>query len=69
VGNDITLAAVPAPAKKVSPSASAPDVAPAPVFLDNPQVTAAAKAKIHPPVHPPGILVEIMGLHQKPNLS
>jgi hypothetical protein len=62
VANNISLAAAPAPAKKVAPSASAPDVAPAPIFLDNPQVMAAIKAKIHPPVHPTGILMEIVGL-------
>ncbi len=39
------------------------DVAPTPIFLDNSQVTAAVKAKIHhSPVHAPGILVEIVGL-------
>ncbi len=52
VANDITLAAARAPAKKVAPSMSAPDLAPAPVFLDNPQATAAVKAN----------LVEIVGL-------
>ena len=51
VADNITLAPARAPAKKVAPSASAPDVAPAPVFLDNPQVTAAVKAN----------LVEIVG--------
>ncbi len=51
VVDDITLAAARAPAKKVAPSASAPDMAPAPVFLDNPQATAAVKAN----------LVEIVG--------
>ena len=51
VANDIMLATARAPAKKGAPSASAPDVAPAPVFLEDPQVTAAVKAKIHPPVH------------------
>ncbi len=52
VADDITLAAVRAPAKKVTPSASVPDLVPAPVFLDNPQATAAVKAN----------LVEIVGL-------
>jgi hypothetical protein len=51
VANDITLAAARAPAKKVTPSASAPDLAPALVFLDNPQATSAVKAN----------LVEIVG--------
>jgi hypothetical protein len=51
VADDIMLAAARAPAKKVPPSASAPDLAPAPVFLDNPQATAAVKAN----------LVEIVG--------
>jgi hypothetical protein len=51
VVDDITLAAARAPAKKVAPSASAPDLAPAPVFLDNLQATAAVKAN----------LVEIVG--------
>ena len=60
VANNITLAAAHAPAKKVAPSASAPDMAHAPIFLDNPQVTVAVKAKIHPPVHAPGTLVEIL---------
>jgi hypothetical protein len=49
VVDDITLAAARAPAKKVAkvaPSASAPDLAPAPVFLDNPQATAAVKANL-----------------------
>jgi hypothetical protein len=36
VANDITLAVVCAPAKKVAPSAPAPDVAPPPIFLNNP---------------------------------
>ncbi len=44
VVDDIMLAAARAPAKKVAPSASAPDLAPAPVFLDNPQATAGVKA-------------------------
>jgi hypothetical protein len=52
VANNITLAAACAPAKKVAPSASAPDLAPAPVFLVNPQATAAVRAN----------LVEIVGL-------
>jgi hypothetical protein len=52
VANNITLAAARAPAKKVAPSASAPDLVPAPVFLDNPQATVAVKAN----------LVEIVGL-------
>ncbi len=52
VADDITLAVARAPAKKAAPSASAPDLAPAPVFLDNPQATAAVKAN----------LVEIVGL-------
>ncbi len=52
VANNITLAAARAPAKKVAPSASAPDLALAPIFLDNPQATAAVKAN----------LVEIVGL-------
>jgi hypothetical protein len=51
VADDITLAAARAPAKKVAPSASTPDLAPAPVFLNNPQATAAVKAN----------LVEIVG--------
>jgi hypothetical protein len=51
VADNITLAAARAPAKKVAPSASAPDLAPAPVFLNNPQATAAVKAN----------LVEIVG--------
>ena len=39
------------------------DVAPAPVFLDGPQVRAAAEAVMAAePVHPQGILVEIVGL-------
>jgi hypothetical protein len=52
VAKDITLATAPAPAKKVAPSASAPDLAPAPVFLNNPQATVAVKTN----------LVEIVGL-------
>ena len=57
------LAAAGAPAKKVAPAASAPDVVPAPVFLKNPQVRTAAEAVMRAePVHPPGILVEIVGL-------
>ncbi len=62
VTNYITLAASRAPMKKVVPAVPAPDVAPAPVFLDDPQVRAAAKAvMMAEPVHPPGILVEIVG--------
>jgi hypothetical protein len=52
VADNITLAAARAPAKKVAHSASAPDLAPAPIFLDNPQARAAVKAN----------LVEIVGL-------
>jgi hypothetical protein len=52
VADNITLAAARAHAKKVAPSASAPDLAPAPVFLNNPQATTAVKAN----------LVEIVGL-------
>jgi hypothetical protein len=38
-------------------------VAPAPIFLDNPQVRAAAEVAMKAePVHSPGILVEIMRL-------
>ena len=51
VANDITLATAHAPAKKVAPSAFALDVAPAPIFLNIPQVTTAVKAN----------LVEIVG--------
>ncbi len=49
--DNITIAAACAPAKKVAPSVSAPDLLPMPVFLDNPQATAAVKAN----------LVEIVG--------
>ena len=52
VADDIMLAVAHAPAKKVAPTASAPDLAPAPIFLDNPHATAAVKAN----------LVEIVGL-------
>ncbi len=51
VVDNITLAAARALAKKVPPSASAPDLAPAPVFPNNPQATGAVKAN----------LVEIVG--------
>jgi hypothetical protein len=37
VADDITLAAARAPAKKVAPSASAPDLAPAPIFSTIPR--------------------------------
>jgi hypothetical protein len=52
VADNITLVVARAPAKKVAPSASAPDLAPAPIFLNNPQATAAVKAN----------LVKIVGL-------
>ncbi len=52
MADDITLVAARAPAKKVASSASAPDLAPAPIFLDNPQARAAVQAN----------LVEIVGL-------
>ena len=63
VTKDITLAMARAPAKKVALAASAPDVAPTPVFFYNPQVRAAAEVVMRAePVHLPGILVEIVGL-------
>ena len=63
VTNYISLAAVRVPVKKVVPAVPAPDVAPAPIFLDDPQVRAAAEAMMAAePVHPQGILVEIVGL-------
>jgi hypothetical protein len=46
VADDITLAVARAPAKKVAPSASAPDLAPTSIFLNNPQATAAVKANL-----------------------
>ena len=63
VTNHSTLAPAVAPAKKVAPAVSMPDDVPAPVFLDDHQVRAAAEAVMRAePVHLPGILVEIVGL-------
>ena len=63
VTNHLTLAAVRAPAKKVVPASPAPDVVPAPVFLDNYQVRAAAVTMMRAePIHPPSILLENVGL-------
>ena len=62
VTNYIMLAAARAPVKKVVPAMPVLDVVPAPVFLDNPQMRAAAEAvMVEEPVHLPGILVEIVG--------
>ena len=47
--------------KQVVPAVPALDVAPAPSFLHDPQVRAAAEAVMaEEPIHPPGILVEIV---------
>jgi hypothetical protein len=60
--NHITLAAVLTPVKKVVPAVPALDVTPTPVFLNDPQVRAAAETVMaEEPVHPPGILMEIVG--------
>ena len=63
VTNYTTLAAVRAPVKKVVPAVSVPDVALAPIFLDNPQARVAAEAVMTAePIHLQDILVDIVGL-------